>query len=276
MEFWFLVIIFILGLCCGSFVNMLVYRTAIAYGLLKAKKNPKYIEVKKNDNFLRSLGGRSFCDYCGEQLKWYENVPVVSWFIQSGKTRCCHKKLSLLYPIVETITGILFLLLFRSQISDLRSQILFLCLGFVVIIFLVFSAVFDLKYMILPDFSTVILLVSALIVQLMKWNTIGVHGLVAIGSFGFLGILYLITKGRGMGLGDVKLALFMGLFLGYPKILIAMYAAFVFGALVGVFLMMMKKINKKTMIPFGPFLIFGTILAWFWGDFIIKFLISNF
>lgn len=259
---------------------MLVYRTAIAYRLLKVKKNPRYVEVKKNDNFLKSLGGRSFCDYCGQQLKWYENVPVVSWVIQGRKTKCCHKKLPLLYPTVELIMGLLFLMfsfqnsVFRGFI-DSRLLIQFL-LGLVIIIFLVFSAVFDLKYMILPDFSTVILFASALIVQLTRWDTIGNCGLVAIGSFGFLGILYLITKGRGMGFGDVKLALFMGLFLGYPKILIAMYTAFVFGALVGVLLMMMKKINKKTMIPFGPFLIFGTMLAWFWGDFIIKFLISNF
>ncbi len=274
MEFWFLMVIFILGLCCGSFVNMLVYRTAIAYGLLKVKKNPKYVEVKKSNTLLKSLGGRSFCDYCGQQLKWYENIPVVSWIIQGGKTRCCHKKLSLLYPIVEITVALLFLIFnFQNPIFNefINSQIVIQFLfGLIIIVFLVFSTVFDLKYMILPDFSTVFLLISVLITQLMKWNTVGSYGLAAVGSFGFLEILYLITKGRGMGFGDVKLALFMGLFLGYPKILIAMYVAFIFGALVGLFLMVIKKINKKTMIPFGPFLIFGTMLAWFWGEKILK------
>lgn len=79
-----------------------------------------------------------------------------------------------------------------------------------------------------------------------------------------------------MGLGDVKLAFFMGLFLGYPKIIIAMYIAFVFGALVGLILIIFKKAGKKTKISFGPFLILGIFLVWFWGDEIIKLPIFQF
>jgi prepilin signal peptidase PulO-like enzyme (type II secretory pathway) len=275
MEILLLIMVFVLGLCCGSFVNMLIYRTAVQYDLIS------------NFQFSKSNKKRSFCDGCGKQLRWYENVPVISWLIQRGKTRCCGKKLSMLYPIVEIATGILFLINFQFSIFNFQSNLnsfnfqflIQLLLGFVIITFLVFSAVFDLKYMILPDFSTVILTICATIflfveipdLAFLQWKVLS-----AIISFGFLYFLYLITKKKGMGFGDVKLAFFMGLFLGYPKIIVAMYFAFVVGALVGLILMLFKKAGKKTKISFGPFLILGTIVAWFWGDFIIKFLMSNF
>jgi leader peptidase (prepilin peptidase) / N-methyltransferase len=252
MEILLLTIIFILGLCFGSFVNMLIYRVAINYKL----ESKKFKVEDKN---------RSFCDYCGRQLKWYENIPVISWMIQKGKTRCCHKKLSVLYPMVEIGMGILFVIFYRSQISDLRFQILELVVGLIIIVFLVFSAVFDLKYMILPDFSTLILCISALVLWCSRyfgnWNYLWP----AVLSFGFLGFLYLVTKKKGMGYGDVKLAFFMGLFLGWPKIIIAFYVAFVIGALISLVLLVFKKVNKKTPIPFGPFLILGTVVAWFFG-----------
>jgi len=265
MGIWLSIMIFVLGVCFGSFVNMLVYRTAERYELESRK-----FKVKSKN--------RSFCDYCGKQLHWYENVPVISWLLQKGKSRCCRKKLSVLYPIVEIVTGILFLLLFRSQISDLKSQILTLVLGLIIIVFLVFSAVFDLKYMILPDFSTVILIgCSVVLILVGAINGFPLHlGLAAIGASGFLGLLYLITKGKGMGLGDVKLAVFMGLFLGGEKTILAFYIAFITGAVVSLVLMIFKKASKKSLIAFGPFLILGTFVSCFIGDNIIKFLISIF
>jgi len=243
---------------------MLVYRKAIEYCLLKNKKTKI---INKN---------RSFCDYCGIQLKWYENIPVISWVIQSGKARCCQKKLPMLYPIVEILMGILFVVFYRSQISDIRFQVLELIFGLIIIVFLVFSAVFDLKYMILPDFSTIVLVSSALFLWCARYFGNLNYVWSAILSFGFMGFLYLITKKKGMGFGDVKLAFFMGLFLGYPKIIVAFYFAFVIGALISLVLLLLKKAKKKTPIPFGPFLILGTLVAWWQGDNISKFLISNF
>jgi prepilin signal peptidase PulO-like enzyme (type II secretory pathway) len=92
--------IFVLGLCLGSFVNMLVYRVARKYKLEKDK-----FKVKNNN--------RSHCDFCGKQLSWYENVPVISWLLQGGKSRCCLKNLSGFYPIVELITGGLMVSIFN-------------------------------------------------------------------------------------------------------------------------------------------------------------------
>lgn len=259
------IIIFVLGLCFGSFVNMLVYRVAVKYGLMKGDHKSHPYNNK-----------RSFCDYCGKQLKWYENVPVYSWLIQKGKTRCCHKKLPLAYPVVELITGFLFLI-YELRFMIYESNILFWILGLIILVLLIFSAVFDWKYMILPDFSTVILILATILLML------GGHGgpplqnlFVALISAGFLLILNLITKGRGMGMGDVKLAIFMGLFFGYQKIILAFYVAFIVGAIYGLILILLKKAGRKSQVPFGPFMVLGTLAAWWWGDLIIKFIMSNF
>jgi len=257
MDTFILIMIFVLGLCLGSFVNMLVYRTAVKYGLI----NPPSPRLRKGEN-------RSFCDFCGKQLHWYENIPVVSWVLQKGKSKCCHKNLSLLYPIVELVTGILFVIYWlvgAQLIAPLQ-----LVIGFLIIVLLVFLTVFDFKYMILPDFAVIILIVISFFgIVFDEPNIIPYLISAAIGS-GFLLFLYLITKKRGIGFGDVKLAIFMGLFLGWPKIILAMYIAFITGAIVGVIGIFLKKINKKSQIAFGPFLILGTIIAWLWGKQILS------
>lgn len=258
MEYFVLVVIFILGLCVGSFVNMLIYRTAVRYRLLRRK-------TPRNDKW-------SFCDYCGTQLKWYENIPVISWVVQGGKSRCCGKKLPVSYPLLELGTGTLFLIQFSifpakldfAQLNNFQFSINFI-LGLVIITLLVFSAGFDLKYMILPDFSTAILIAMVFLGIVFDEKNIIPYLLSAIGASGFLGLLHLITKGKGMGLGDVKLAVFMGLFLGWPKIVVAFYVAFIGGAIVGVILMALKKVKRNSEIPFGPFLILGNLIAWYYG-----------
>jgi len=247
----------VLGLCVGSFVNMLMYRTAVRYDLIK---NPLRGVGKKQITNKR----RSFCDFCGRQLKWYENVPVISWLIQSGKSRCCKEKLPIAYPLLELSMGILFV------IYDMRYTLydvgLMWGLGLVVITLLVFSAAFDAKYMILPDFSTYILIILALVGLVFDEQNIVPYLLSALGSVGFLGALNVLTRGQGMGEGDVKLAVFMGLFLGWPKILLALYVAFVAGAVVGLVLMSIKRHKARAPIPFGPFLIGGLMVAWWWGE----------
>lgn len=264
MEILLIIIIFVLGLCFGSFVNMLVYRTAVKYRLMKGDhKSRPYNE------------SRSFCDYCGKQLKWYENVPVVSWLVLKRKTKCCHKKLPVSYPIVELGTGILFVINFQFLISNDQLNWLTVLLSSIIVVLLVFNAVFDWKYMILPDFGTIILVICGLILIWASHASPVQNILSALVAAGFLLILNLITKGKGMGMGDVKLAMFMGLFLGYPKIIVVFYVAFIVGAIYGLILMIFKKAKKKSQVPFGPFLILGTMVTWWWGEQIIKFLISN-
>lgn len=265
MEIFFGIMLFIMGLCCGSFVNMLVYRTAVKYDLIKPPK-PK---LKKGPK-------RSYCDECGKQLSWFENIPVFSFVIQGGKTKCCKKKLSPAYPFVELGLGILFVVWFL-----IISKIYFydylniwywldLVVGYVFLVFLWFSMVFDLRYMILPDFSTVGMGVCALILS--RNNLI--EALITGGvCFIFIYLMHKI-KIRGneaMGGGDVKYALVMGALLGWQKTILSLYIAFIIGAIVGLSLIFFKKLNRRAMIAFGPFLFLGTLISWWMGISIINF-----
>ena len=235
---------------------MLEYRVAVGYKI-KPPLDPPLKRVAKN---------RSFCDWCGEKLNWYDNIPLFSWLFLKGKSRCCGNPLPYSYPLIELILGVIFVIIFWVNFEN-WFQIVFLML---ISVFLVFSFIFDLKYMILPDFSTVILVIGA---GVLLWSGYGnpplqQHILAAVGSTLFLGVLYLITKGKGMGLGDVKLAIFIGLFLGY-KVIVAYYVAFLTGAVLGGGLMLLNKVKKTTPIPFGPFLILGVVVAYWWGEKII-------
>lgn len=234
---------------------MLVFRTALAYGL-----------VSKRPRQRTDLGGRSYCDNCGRQLSWYENIPILSWIFLQGKSKCCRKNLSPLYPIVEFGLGILFAAWWQLYLTKNVSAPLLL-IGCLVLLFLMFSAVFDLKYMILPDFSTVILFFLALILLFFDKGFDQIIWFLAAAMYGFcfIGFLYWITKGRGMGFGDVKFAGFMGLFLGIQGIVLAMYVAFISGALFGLGLMIFTRAGRKTKMAFGPFLIFGTLVAWWYA-----------
>jgi prepilin signal peptidase PulO-like enzyme (type II secretory pathway) len=256
------IVFFVLGLCFGSFVNMLVYRTAVQYDLMSD------IRCQMSDK------KRSFCDFCGRQLRWYENVPVVSWIFQKGKTKCCKKKLPLSYPVVELTMAILFMvyeLIMFHRLDMAAWQLVLFLIGLIIIVLLVFEFVFDWKYMILPDFSTVILILMALIMITLSKENLFWQFVAALGASGFFLFLNLATKGNGMGMGDVKLAVFMGLFLGTQKIILALYIAFIVGAAWGIVLMILKKANKKSQVPFGPFMILGFWVAWWWGDLIFKF-----
>lgn len=245
-------LIFILGLGVGSFVNMLVYRVAIKYEL-----EVYSVKRKRNKN-------RSFCDFCGRQLRWKENIPVLSWIRQKGKSGCCQKKLPIFYPIVEAGTGIVFWW-FNFRYPYWQTDWWLWGLGLIILTLMIFLTVFDYRYMILPDFGVIILIILAIVGVVFSEKSLVPYLISSLSASGLLLFLNLITKGKGMGWGDVKLAVFMGLFLGYPGILMAMYLAFIIGALVSLGLIITKKATKKSLIPFGPFLILGTWLSWWFG-----------
>ena len=246
MNLFFRIVVFVLGLCVGSFINMAVYRVGEEVSFFKKK--------------------RSFCDFCKKSLRWQDNIPVWSWLRYGGKSRCCGKKLPLLYPIVEILTGIIFLLSYQLRVDGYELITSLLIMGL-----LIFEASFDFKYMVLPDFTAYALIILALL----RWVFLGMPAnylISALVSGIFIFILHKIKiKGKeAMGDGDILLAVFMGLFLGFPKILVAFYVAFIAGAVVGAWLIWRKKVRKLSPIPFGPFLILGTVVAWWVGEYIIK------
>src|SRR3989344_4779021 len=260
--------LFILGLAVGSFLNVLIDRIP-------------------NDE--SPFAGRSYCDKCKKTLKWYDMVPVLSFLILKGKCRYCRAHISFYYPLVELITGIMFVLMYQftihnsqftsstiEQFSNLTINYLyylFILSSFIVIFFT------DLKYGIIPDKIVYPTILVSIIYHLsfiiyppiVNYQSSIINNIFSgIGAFIFFLILYLITRGKGMGFGDVKLAFLLGIILGFPKIIAAFYLAFLTGAIVGSILIVWRKKKLKSSIPFGPFLILGSILSIFFGEKILQ------
>ena len=255
--------VFLFGLTIGSFLNCVIYR----------------LEKKQS-----ALKGRSYCPHCKHQLKWYDLIPVLSFVILKGRCRYCHKKISWQYPLVEISTALIFLLIFNEfSIFNFQNLINILFL-FAITSFLIIIFVYDLKHYIIPDrvvFSGIAIVFVYKLIEILafrNWDLIRNYeleirnfqpllyslGVAFLASMFFLTIV-LATKGRGMGIGDVKLGFLMGLFLGWPNIFVALFFAFFIGAIIGIGLILVQKKTLKSEIPFGPFLITGTFIALFWG-----------
>jgi len=265
-KIWEGFVIFIFGLSVGSFLNCVIYRLVLP--------NPA-----RRD--LGGLKGRSYCPHCKHNLGWQDLIPILSFLILKGKCRYCQKPISLQYPLVELATGILFLLIVFHFSSDFLFSIFCLLIScFLIIIF-----VYDLKHYIIPDRVIYPAIAIALIFNTF-YSIFIIHNskfliqslLSALGAASFFLIIVLVSRGRWMGIGDIKLAFFMGLFLSFPGILIALFSAFLIGAVLGLWLVAFGKKTMKSEVPFGPFLVTGTFIAlffsqplinWYWNLFLI-------
>ncbi len=231
--------LFILGLTFGSFFNVLIERI------------PNKI----------SITGRSKCDFCNKTLRWYDLLPVFSFIVLKGKCRYCKKKLSFSYPFIEFLTGVLFLSVYLFSPDQ---GILDLFVGLLVISVLVLVFFIDLRYGIIPN-NIVIPSSLGIFIWLLFFHKelLIVNSLSALGLAGFFLLIFLISKGRAMGFGDIKLAIFLGLFFGFPGTLVLAYVAFLTGGLVGTILIIWKKKKLSSQIPFGPFLVLGSLAYFF-------------
>ena len=262
------ILAFLIGLIAGSFLNCVIYR------------------LEKGESFLK---GRSYCPICRHQLSWQDLIPLLSFIFLGRRCRYCHGAISWQYPLVELITAVLFILIFWkfefvwnlefgiwNFYSSLFIGYLFIIVSLLIIIFL-----FDLKHYIIPDRVVYPAILIALIFNfqfLISNNFALFWGPVfsAAGAAGFFGAIVLFSRGKWMGAGDIKLAFLMGLFLSWPNILVALFLAFLLGSIVGIGLMLLKKKNFKSEIPFGPFLVSGTALALFWGENILNWYLNFF
>jgi leader peptidase (prepilin peptidase)/N-methyltransferase len=246
------VFLFFLGLAIGSFLNVVVYR-------LNHAKNP--------------LRGRSFCDHCQHQLAWADNLPLASFILLKGKCRYCRSPISWQYPLVELATAVLSIIVFQWAILNFNN---FLITGYYLVIAYLLIAVFvsDLLYQTIPDEVSCPGIIFSLIFALVTRQ----FGFLMAGSASalFFLFLHLITRGKGMAMGDVKLAFFLGLFLGGPRLIFCLYLAFLTGALAGVILILTKRKRFGQQIPFGPFLTTSALASIFWGDKIISFYLRSF
>ncbi len=240
----------IAGLCMGSFLNVLIDRL------------PKGEDV---------VYGRSHCDHCKKILRWYELIPLLSFAFQRGRCARCHKRLSWQYPLMEVATAVLYTLIYMAALpmADARGVIEFVGALVVSSAFLVIFMV-DVKTYFIPDSMLVVGLVGYLprFISLSPADKL-MHLEVGVLSGLFFYLLYRITRRRGMGFGDVKLAGIIGLMLAYPGVIIALYVAFLTGAMYGVILMILRLAGMRSRVAFGPFLIFGIAVTLLWGQMIL-------
>jgi prepilin signal peptidase PulO-like enzyme (type II secretory pathway) len=274
LDGFFAVGIFLFGLCIGSFLNCYIYRR------LPASADPRSAESYGEARQEKSLKGRSFCPNCKHTLLWKDLFPVFSFLFLGGKCRYCHKKISWQYPLVEIATGVLFVLIFSAAAGSRLGGTIFSFLNLAFLLYitsaLIIIFIYDLKHYLIPDKVLFPAIIISLIYNLIHWQNILNALLAVIIASGFFLIIFLISKGKWMGFGDVKLAVLMGLLLGFPNVLLALFLAFFFGAIIGLTLMFLEKKNLKSEIPFGPFLIIGTFISIFWGSQIIQWYINFF
>lgn len=246
MEYVFL---FIFGTAIGSFLNVVIDRLA-------------------NEE---SVMGRSHCDYCKHKLGSLDLIPILSFIIRGGRCNYCHKKISFYYPVVEFVTGVMFVLVWFYIPLQTESTAIYLIkfvyLGMIAALIVIFFS--DLKYHIIPDQIQLVLFAASLFLLPLHGPIASVfieRVIAAVLVMAPIYFLYWVTKGKGMGFGDVKLAFIIGFMFGIKAGLLVLYFAFISGAIVGVILMILGKRGLKSKIAFGPFLVIGMLVILFWRD----------
>jgi prepilin signal peptidase PulO-like enzyme (type II secretory pathway) len=267
------VIFGVVGLAFGSFVNAWVWRTR---QVLDDAGEPKKLNKKEKAEY-SILKGRSMCPSCRQSLKALDLIPLFSWLFLAGKCRYCKKPISVQYPIVEFATAVLFVVSYVLLPTGTNWEWVGLFTWLIGLIGLIALAVYDAKWMILPN--TILrpiygLVGAGLVIQFIMGRPLtqifSILGAIAVCSGLFL-ILFLISKGRWIGYGDVMLGLLTGALIGSTmSAIFSIFTASVLGMLWSIPLLMVKKVPKNTKIPFGPFLIAGAILAVFFGTDILN------
>lgn len=269
-------ILFVFGLIFGSFLNVVALRY-------------------NGDHFLFDpavIGGRSRCPKCDHQLRWFELVPLLSFFIQGARCRGCKARIGFQYPAVELLMGIIFAAVPARLAMALPTYTLplgiFAALWILAFVFLILISYVDIRLNIIPDechwmlgaLAVVIVIVSGFFFGPANHSLLGPYAWIlglqgsvlvahlagAVFGFAFFEILVLVTRGRGMGMGDVKLALPLGFLFGWPDILAVFGAAFVIGAVAGTVGILFKRKTMKATLPFVPFLAVGSMVVFFWGS----------
>lgn len=241
-----LILLFILGSAVGSFLNVVIDRS-----------------IKRE-----SLMGRSYCDHCRATLSSIDLVPIISFVTLGRKCRYCKKPLSWQYPAVELATGLLFVFVFlflsQSSILTIPSILYF----FTIISIFIVVFVIDFKFSLIP---TSFVFAGSLLSLIYNYFFLNSSVFVdhVIGAFlcaiFFLTIVFL-TRGRGMGEGDIFLGFFIGMILGIKAGILAIFLAFVIGAIVSVFLILFGKKHFGQTVPFAPFLVFGFLISLFFSS----------
>ncbi len=239
------IIIFILGLIVGSFSNVCIYR------------------IPKNESIIFPA---SHCSKCHTTIRATDNIPLISYILLKGRCRNCKSKISIQYPIVELLTGLIYLIVYLIYGLSIQSLIYIIFSSALIII-----AFIDLNEQIIPDEISLPGIVTGFIVSFFVPYISFINS--ALGIIAGGGIILIIALGgsaifkkEAMGGGDVKLAAMIGAFLGWKYIAISLFLGFFTGALAGIILIIAKIKNREDVVPFGPFIILGSFITLFWGE----------
>jgi len=242
-------LVFLIGITLGSFANVCIYR------------------LPKNKNIVQ---GRSFCPKCKKGIKWFDNIPLISFLLLNRKCRNCRKIIPIDYFIVELIAGVGLLTIFINYNNYLEISILS-------IFFLIFLIIFfiDLKHFIIPDSLNYLIIFIAITINFLPNLNINfvqdinqsiLGGIVGYSSIWIIIYIYRkIRKAEGMGLGDAKLMAGVGLLFGWQSVFIILFFSSVIALLVILPFLINKKKNLKSKIPFGPYIIISGILYFCYG-----------
>ena len=240
--------LFILGSIIGSFLNVCIYR------------------MPKEESVVRP---RSHCRYCRKIIAWYDNIPLLSFFLLKGRCRHCKKKISWRYFWVELITAFTLVFLWKKFGLSWQLPAYFAFASSLIVITFI-----DLDYMLIPDLITLPGVGLGLLVGSLNTSFLESFGGIAVGGGLFLAIAYIgqiIIKREVLGLGDVKMMAMVGAFLGIINTFITIFLASMIGSLIGIMLIVLKKKSRRDEIPFGPFLSLGALLTLIWGEHILYF-----
>ncbi|KAB7667341.1 prepilin peptidase [Bacillus sp. B1-b2] len=237
-------LIFLYGITLGSFYNVVGLRVPMKESIVRP---------------------RSHCSSCGHTLSAMELIPVLSYVLLRGKSKCCKASISPFYPIFELLTGVLFVV--SPHILGWSSE---LFVSWTLISLFIIITVSDLKYMIIPDkvllFFSVLFIIERFLIPLNPWwdSLLGA----AVG-FTLLLVIAIVSKG-GMGGGDIKLFAVIGFVLGTKLLLVAFFLSTLLGTLGGIAGILTGKVKKAKPIPFGPYIALGTLIAYYYGNQIIQ------
>lgn len=235
------------GLILGSFISALSYRY------------PKNISIAR---------GRSFCPNCKKTIRWFDNIPLISYAFLKGRCRNCKKPISVRYPVIEAATALGFLFIGLKFYPDPLSVIYYLT----VFCLLVLIFVIDFEHRFIPD-DFVFLGILLFIVYSLIVGSNSLFPDIFAGFFSALLLIsiHLLTRGHGMGLGDVKFAVFGGMITGVNLFLVWLFVSFLTGGATGIILILAKKAGLKDKIAFGPFLVVGLIVTVLYGNVLLRF-----
>lgn len=243
-----IILIILCGLAWGSFLNVVIYRLPRGMSLIRPP---------------------SSCPHCQKRIKFYDNIPLLSFILLRGKCRYCQAKIPITYPLVEFLTPLCFLLLY-----DQHALSFFFFASSIFVSALIVLGFIDFYHQILPDEITLSGLTLAVIYSLFRQDLSFTQALVgAVSGAGFLllvyGAYYLLRKKEGLGMGDVTMMLMIGSYLGWQQAFFTLILASFVGALAGGFFIFFKKKNLQYSLPFGTFLAPAAFVSLLWGEKII-------